>query len=109
MTAMDTGLDLLTPEWSEILYETLINFLYYFICDELLNKTVTIFNLSYGSSANEKEDQKTVLGRYRSDTNLDRYRCFPYVFYFVILICISSLKYEGMNEINYISFFLFTK
>lgn len=45
MTAMDTGLDLLTPEWSEILYETLINFLYYFICDELLNKTVT--NVSF--------------------------------------------------------------
>ncbi|XP_040517313.1 sciellin isoform X3 [Gallus gallus] len=32
---------------------------------------------SLHSSANEKEDQKTVLGRYRSDTNLDRQSWMP--------------------------------
>lgn len=37
MIAIGTELDLLTPEQSKIPYETLIHFLYCFICDELFN------------------------------------------------------------------------
>lgn len=35
---MDAGLDLLTPGWSEILYDSLIQDIYCFIGDELFNK-----------------------------------------------------------------------
>lgn len=73
--AIDAGLDLLTPEWSEILYDALIQDIYCFIGDKLFNKSSDqsgISNLFYSTSTNEKEDQKAVLGRYRSDTNLDR-------------------------------------
>ena len=74
--AMDAGLDLLTPGWSEILYDTFIRDLHIvLLVMSCLIKTVTIVAFLiffYSSSTNEKEDQKAVLGRYRSDTTLDR-------------------------------------
>jgi len=104
--AMDAGLDLLTPGWSEILYDTLIqDFYIILLVKSCLIKTVTkvaFLNFFIAVAQMKRKIRKL----YLDDTGLILLWTgkvfFQYVLYFVILIPAKSLKTCGFLKFSYL-------